>query len=165
MGVINQTSMKIISHRGNISGQVKDLENTKDYIEAAISNGFDVEVDLWLIDNIFYFGHDEPQFKVSFSWLVSKEKKIWIHCKNIEAIHFLTITKNNLNYFFHQNDDLVLTSNKKLWVYPEKEYSNNSIIVCSDINFFDKLLNKMPYGVCTDYPILLREKFKNLKPL
>ena len=41
--------MKIISHRGNLNGPNKNLENRLDTIEKAIQLGFDVEVDIWLI--------------------------------------------------------------------------------------------------------------------
>ena len=46
--------MKIISHRGNLNGENPNLENTKQYIDTAMNEGFDVEVDLWNIDNKYY---------------------------------------------------------------------------------------------------------------
>ena len=38
--------MYFISHRGNISGIDKNNENKPEYIEKALSLGFDVEVDV-----------------------------------------------------------------------------------------------------------------------
>ena len=42
--------MILISHRGNLNGKTDD-ENKPKYIEEAFSQGFDVEVDVWYIDN------------------------------------------------------------------------------------------------------------------
>ena len=39
--------MILISHRGNIDGVNKLKENKINYINEAIKNGFDVEIDVW----------------------------------------------------------------------------------------------------------------------
>ena len=39
--------MKMISHRGNVRGMIKESENNPTYINAAISDGYDVEIDVW----------------------------------------------------------------------------------------------------------------------
>jgi glycerophosphoryl diester phosphodiesterase len=46
--------MLLISHRGNISGPQPKLENTVAYIEQAINQGFDVEIDVWFQDGKFF---------------------------------------------------------------------------------------------------------------
>ena len=46
--------MKVISHRGNLNGPNKQTENTIESIKTAINLGFDVEIDVWYIDKIFY---------------------------------------------------------------------------------------------------------------
>jgi glycerophosphoryl diester phosphodiesterase len=56
--------MKLIAHRGNINGPNPLRENSIDYIEEAISEGFDVEIDLRVEDNQCYLGHDDPQYFV-----------------------------------------------------------------------------------------------------
>ena len=53
--------MKIISHRGNIRGAIPDKENRPSYIDCAIGSGYDVEIDLRMIDGELWLGHDEPQ--------------------------------------------------------------------------------------------------------
>ena len=75
--------MIFISHRGNINGKIKKLENNPDYIRSAIKKGFDVEIDVWF-KNGFYLGHDKPQFKVSKKFL--ENKKLWCHAKNQDAL-------------------------------------------------------------------------------
>ena len=48
--------MKIISHRGFCDGIDKSIENKPSEIESRISEGFDVEVDLWV--KILNYGWD-----------------------------------------------------------------------------------------------------------
>ena len=48
--------MKIISHRGNIRGASPDKENRPSYIDCAIGSGYDVEIDLRMIDGELWLG-------------------------------------------------------------------------------------------------------------
>ena len=50
--------MLLISHRGNINGKFESYENEPNYIDKALSLGYDVEVDVWFVDDNFYLGHD-----------------------------------------------------------------------------------------------------------
>ena len=56
--------MFFISHRGNLEGPIRSEENKIDYINNAINQNFDVEIDVWFKNNNFYLGHDEPQYKI-----------------------------------------------------------------------------------------------------
>ena len=56
--------MKLISHRGNIAGKNFELENRPDYISNAIKLGYDCEIDVWLIKNKIYLGHDKNKRKM-----------------------------------------------------------------------------------------------------
>ena len=80
--------MKIISHRGNLNGRFPEKENSLPYIREAILNGFDVEVDVWVINSQIYFGHDSPQYLITLEDLNKIKEKIWFHCKNLEALYF-----------------------------------------------------------------------------
>ena len=148
--------MKIISHRGNLRGPEKTNENKPQQIDLAIENGFDVEIDLWLVNGNFQLGHDKPEYVINLSWVLSRSKYLWVHCKNIELIDYLTINCIDLNFFFHQNDHLALTSKFFLWVYPEKTYTKNSILVLNNIDDLS-FLDNPPFGLCTDYPVHLIE--------
>ena len=90
--------MIFISHRGNINGIIKKRENTISYIKEALSAGFNVEVDIWYKKNSFYLGHDYPKIKVNTKFL--KNKKIWCHAKNFEAVKYL---KKKITFFWHEN--------------------------------------------------------------
>ena len=138
--------MKIISHRGNLIGPNKEEENKMNYIDNSLSLGFDVEIDLWYVNGEFYLGHDNPEHRTSFEFI--SKNGLWIHAKNIDALYQLT--KTNLHYFWHQNDDFTLTSKNFIWTYPDKETTKNSVIVTLENNI-NKFLNLDIYGVCTDY--------------
>ena len=136
--------MIFISHRGNINGINKESENNPDYIDVALSNGFNVEVDVWYFKENFYLGHDNGEYKVNPKYL--KNSMIWCHAKNIAAM--VELKKNNSIYFWHQNDDITLTSNGYFWTFPGKELYKNSICVLPEIANY-KNLNCA--GICSDF--------------
>ena len=138
--------MVLISHRGNINGINTEKENDPNYIDAALNRGFDVEIDIWYIDNAFYLGHDKPQHSITQDWLYRRKNKLWVHCKNVESLHKLS-TKP-IHYFWHENDTLTLTSKKVIWAYPGKQPIKNSIAVLPELN--NDNVNKC-LGVCSDF--------------
>ena len=84
--------MILISHRGNINGKNEERENAPDYIDEAIAEGYDVEVDVWMTeDGFLYSGHDEPQYRITQHWLEERNKKLWIHCKSFDAMRWFTL--------------------------------------------------------------------------
>jgi len=123
------------------------MENNPLYISLALQAGFDVEVDTWYIDNGFYLGHDEPQYKVSSDFL-SKEK-IWCHAKNLEAA--LKLGSMGAHYFWHQTDDITLTSKNYMWTFPGIRLTENSICVMPETSEYttEELVGSA--GICSDY--------------
>ncbi len=134
--------MILISHRGNLNGK-SDKENQPDYIDEALSHGFDVEVDVWYHKDEFYLGHDEPQYKVDEKFLEKTE--IWCHAKNIDALNRM-VENGKIHCFWHQEDDVTLTSEGYLWTYPGKDLTKNSISVLPT-----KKLNVEVAGICSDF--------------
>lgn len=147
--------MKFISHRGNVKKKIKKLENKPSYINQALSLGYDIEVDVWYKNNNFYLGHDKPLYKISKKFL--KNKKIWCHAKNIEALHELK--KIKAIYFWHQKDDYTLTSNGFFWTYPGIKPCKKSICVLPEWKG-KKLLNQNIGGICSDLIFYYKKKFK-----
>lgn len=141
--------MILISHRGNIDGRFESYENEPFYIDKAISEGYDVEVDVWYINNQLFLGHDNPQYGVNIKWFIDRLNKLWIHCKNIDSIIFLKNCEQDFNYFWHQNDDIAITSKGFFWTYPGKQLTENSIAVMPEIKQFENIYNS--YGICSDY--------------
>lgn len=147
--------MIYISHRGNITGKQPSVENKPEYIDKALKLGFDVEVDVWLVEGIILLGHDEPQYGITQQWLNERGKNLWIHCKNIEAMEwFMAIKFSGLNYFWHEEDTMTLTSMGEMWVYPGKQPIKGSIAVMPEIYNEDV---SQCFGICSDYI----EKYKN----
>ena len=147
--------MKFISHRGNINGRLESYENEPTYIDLAIKKGYDVEVDVWYKDNTLWLGHDEPQYNVEFRWFRDRLNKLWIHCKNLEAIVFFKENEYDFNFFWHEIDVITLTSLNYIWAFPGKQPIKNSIAVMPEINGDDI---SQCLGVCSDFV----EKFNNL---
>ena len=136
--------MILISHRGNINGPIIDRENSPKYINEALDLGFNVEVDVWYENNTFYLGHDNPKYQVDAKYL--NNKNFWCHAKNIEAMEALD--KINGIFFWHQNDDVVLTSNGYFWTYPGKKLLKNSICVLPENS---NIKNFNCSGICSDF--------------
>jgi len=126
--------MKIISHRGNIRGRVPDRENAPSYIDCALGNGYDVEIDVWSVDGEFLLGHDEPQYKVTWN------------CQVFQS-------------FCHTADPYSYTSNGKIWLHDtEQSFDDKTIIPLLEWDIVDSFkhnIDEVPYGICTDYPHML----------
>lgn len=139
--------MILISHRGNIDGKNVERENHPDYIDEAIALGYAVEVDLWSIEGVLLLGHDNPQYGITQHWLNERVNRLWIHCKNIQAMEWMN-TADSFIYFWHQEDALTLTSFNHIWAYPGKQPIVNSIAVMPEIHNEQVTCCK---GVCSDY--------------
>lgn len=141
-----------IAHRGNTNGPNPDKENHPDYIKEALYSGFDVEIDVWVIDGKFILGHDKPQYEVKEEFILNDQ--LWHHAKNIEAISILNSLKPNylINCFFHNIDDCTLTSGGWIWTYPGKPILCTSAIAVMPEKFPEWDISKAG-GVCTDFTI------------
>lgn len=143
--------MKYIAHRGLFNGPNKELENNPTQIDFCISKGYDAEIDLNVIDSKYFLGHDYPRYPINLEFLYTRKSNLWIHCKNIEALSKLYNTE--FNYFWHQNDDYVITSKQFIWTYPGKQmnlHKNQIILDFSENIDFDYYSSKI-YGICCDY--------------
>jgi hypothetical protein len=162
-GTWMQTTAKIIRtihtpewifHRGLSMGPDKSLENSMDNLFQMINDGWSVETDLWMIDGNIYIGHDNNNLKL----VSSKELKclfdsprVYIHCKNLEMLGWITTQTLAAQYFFHDKDDAVLTSKNIPWCYPGK-FCNGCIIVLPELLPENPcLFLKTVRGVCSDF--------------
>ena len=134
--------MILISHRGNLNGMNTERENSPDYIEEALSHGFDVEIDVWDILGSYFLGHDEPKYLVKKNFL--KNEHLWCHAKNIEGLY--SMLEDDIHCFWHQEDDVTLTSRGFFWTYPGKELTESSIAVLPDSKPTVKVK-----GICSDF--------------
>ena len=131
--------MKLISHRGNLTGKDPNTENSPDKIDFCIFKGFDVEIDLWVIKDKIYLGHDYPQYEIDKKYLDERQDSIWIHCKNETCLFYFN--RSNYNYFWHETDKFTITSKRFIWTYPEQKdkFYKNQIILDFDVINKEKL--------------------------
>lgn len=130
-----------------MNGPQPKSENSEEYITEAINLGYYVEIDLWFSDNKFFLGHDGPVYETSIDFLNSD--KLFVHCKNGQAL--LKMLSYNLccEFFWHQHDDYILTSKNNIWVEPGKPLLENSICCLPEQGYKGDL--KSCYGICSDF--------------
>jgi hypothetical protein len=138
--------MHLISHRGNLTGKQPELENTPDYIDAALAAGFKCEVDVFAHDGKLYLGHDLAQTETSVQYL--QQDGVIAHAKNLDAL--AQMLQANIHCFYHHTDNYTLTSRNWIWAFPGKPgtFVHPCIAVLpenyrTDITDFD--------GVCSDF--------------
>ncbi len=141
--------MILISHRGNVNGPDTTKENNPYYVDEAIELGFDVEVDLRVTPSGVFLGHDTPDYEINLSWLFERSDNLWIHCKTLQTLSFLRILNSiRLNYFWHQDDAVTITSLGYIVTKPDVYPSSEFILMMPEINNVDTSLCA---GVCSDY--------------
>ena len=134
--------MILIAHRGNLNGKT-NRENQPEYIQEALVQDFDVEIDVWYIEDEFWLGHDIPQYKIEENFL--ENPRLWCHAKSIDTPYKMT-SNSLIHCFWHQEDDVTLTSRGYLWTYPGKQLTKKSICVLPEKRFEAEMA-----GVCSDY--------------
>jgi len=93
-----------------MNGPNPSNENSPNYIMSAIDKGYDCEIDFWFIKEELFLGHDKPMYKIEEKFLFNSSSKLWIHCKNLGALEFVTRSNGFLNGFWHQQDSYTLTT-------------------------------------------------------
>jgi len=150
--------MIYIAHRGNYDGQNLHNENTIHQINKCLNLNYDVEIDVWYVDNKFYLGHDAPNEVIKTEFL--KNPKLWCHAKNKEAL-IKMIQYSDIHCFWHEQDKYTLTSRGFIWAYPGQKIGTNTICVKPEICDYSLSSIKYCYGICSDHIIhfidLLRE--------
>lgn len=135
--------MKIISHRGNIYGINTETENNPTQIDKVIDMGYDVEIDLRIKEDKLFLGHDYCQYEIDIEWLNKRKDKLWVHAKDYDSVIFLKDT--DLNWFWHDKDDMTLTSHGYIWSNIGKYFEGGITVSLEYTELPDYIL-----GVCTD---------------
>tara|TARA_R110000782_G_scaffold184176_1_gene274395 strand:- start:142 stop:588 length:447 start_codon:yes stop_codon:yes gene_type:complete len=135
--------MRLISHRGNQNGKDENLENNPTYVLEAIAAGYNVEVDVWSYNHLWFLGHDNPQYSISGEFLL--DPNIWCHAKNIEAMR--EMLRIGAHCFWHENDKITLTSQGYIWTFPGEPLTDLSICVLPKIT---STKISQCAGVCSD---------------
>ena len=107
--------------------------------------GYQVEADVWY-DKGWWFGHNEPQYKVPNRNFLYQ---FWCHAKNLEAMERMSLRPYMYHYFWHDKDDYTLTSRGFIWTYPGKALGKKCIAVMPELSQWDDL--SMCAGICSDF--------------
>ena len=155
--------MYFIAHRGNVFGPNKERENSPEYVKEALALGYDAEIDVWVVDDMLWSGHDQPQYALKLDFLLENRKNLWCHAKNLEALNLLMHA--GLHCFVHDKDDYTLTSLGVIWAYPGRAVDETCVMVMPEYVWHLGVYNdndlKRVKGVCTDYAGLYKEKFES----
>lgn len=119
-----------IAHRGNVAGPNPSRENDVDYILEALGLGHHVEADVWYRHGKFFLGHDRPSSQSVSMEFLERPRMIW-HAKNIEALHEM-LHNPKIHCFWHESDQVTLTSCNWVWKYPEVYEEGKLLGICSD---------------------------------
>lgn len=139
--------MRIIAHRGNLFGPNRETENKPETIRDAIRQGFECEIDVWLIHGHYFLGHDFPEIQISFEFLEFFSEHLWIHCKHLDA---LVALKDKFNCFYHDKDIYTLTSRGYIWGNINSPCHPKAIQVMPEKS---GTFSTQCLGICTDYPL------------
>lgn len=139
--------MIFIAHRGNIFGKNSSLENSINQINFCLENNINTEIDVWLIDNIYYLGHDRPEQKINELFL--ENTMLWCHAKNAQALFRMT-QNPKIHCFWHEEDKYTITSKGIIWAYPGEAVSNNTVCVLPESNNTHISNLQNCYGICSD---------------
>lgn len=149
--------MIYISNLGNIHGSDSDKENHPDYLKEALKQGYHIKVDVYIIHNQIILGQDKPQYEIDKLFL--SNNRIWVQAQNIETLHVFASSGNLIHYFFHDTDDMALTSKGWIWTHYGKTIGHPKSVAVMPERL--KIIPPNLYSsgaICSDFP----EKYKTL---
>lgn len=142
-----------ICHRGNVVGPVKELENNFGVLIQRDIQGFWVEVDVWYHDNNLWLGHDKPEYKITLEWLSSSKRRL-IHAKDGATLSYLQQEAGkqalDLHYFYHTDEDYVLSNKGLIICYPGKPLLPGSLCMMPEHANYTQDEMQNSFSVCSD---------------
>jgi hypothetical protein len=152
---------RFIAHRGNCRGTAtKDLENSPVHIGAALAEGFDVEVDVWLCGDDqerWMLGHDDPQHETTLEFLL--QPGVWCHAKHGQALSAL-LAAGAERVFAHERDPVVAVGRTGIaWAYPGQPIDKHTVCVMPEqcAVYREPQLHTC-FGICSDYVAFYRQR-------
>lgn len=139
-----------IANRGNFAGRNIDRENTSVYIEEAICAGYDVKVDVWLLDKEWYLGHNFPKERIDISFL--ERQSIWTHARDL--VGYVSLYNNpKVHVFWHNKDEFAITNKGIKWA-SDRYLTYDGITTLGEFQTIRRqeiLAGKFnPLGICCD---------------
>ena len=141
----------LISHRGNINGINNALENTPDYINKALEEGFHVLVDVMLVGtNHLALGIDVPKFPLRLEFL--KNNLLIARTNNLPTLDYLI--SNQVHCFLDEgNHPSTLTSGGLIWTTYSSQISERCIYSMPEwtVDDLSKIRHMPCAGICSDH--------------
>ena len=146
---------QFLCHRGNYETKFVPDENRPDIVDRRIRDGYGVELDLWFRDERYWLGHDEPQYQISFEWLLYNLSKKYIHCKDGPTFEHMLLRCGREGYspnlFYHTNEDYALTTRGDVICHPGKALLEGSINMMPEMGSAKpKEEREKAFAVCSD---------------
>lgn len=133
------------------------VENHPAHVQQVLGSGLHAEVDVRLPDHTWSLGHDHAQYEVDVEFLL--QPGLWLHAKDHKAAFALSALKaqhDHLNFFWHDTDTRVLTSQGYWWSLTHHELGKGCVAVmpewCMSMPDLIAWSRVAPCaGICTDY--------------
>ena len=146
-GVQTKRKLLLISHRGNLVGADPSRDNNPVAIKDVLSKGLHCEVDVRMVGDTLWLGHDAPTHKVDISFL--KNPSIIAHAKDGQTLRYLL--DSGVHSFWHDKDPFTLTSAGLIWAYPGQEIDGTVCVLPETTGRTSaELLELGCVGVCSD---------------
>jgi hypothetical protein len=146
----------LIAHRGLTHGPNAQLENHPSQIMHCLNSGYDVEIDLRVVNQMWMLGHDQADHSVDVEFIL--QPGLWIHAKDHSAafaLRGLAVAHPELNYFWHEDDQRTLTSQGYWWSSAQYPIHTTSVAVMPEWQMgADQIAQCVHWqcaGVCSDY--------------
>ena len=110
--------MLYISNRGNLSGRNPEEENSLEYLQEAVANGYCVKTDVWVIRGRLVTGVEEPTKAINLNNFA--KDRMLIRARNSPALLFLL--ENGYHCYWRESDNIILTNKNFVLSF------NNSLI-------------------------------------
>ena len=143
---------RFICHRGNLERKELANENNPNLLDMRIADGYDVELDVWYKNNELFLGHDNPEYPITFEWLMQSSKK-YIHTKDASTLEYLLLRCGkegyNPNIFYHTDEHYSLTTRNHIIVLPGQEIIEGSVNMMPEMSPTPKD-TRQAFAVCSD---------------
>ena len=141
-----------IANKGNHSGENPERENTILYLEEAMALGYDVKIDVWLIDKVWMLGERFPDAEQTIPRDFMENPQVWVSAKNL--VGYVSLYRNSkVQVFWHNRDDFTFTSMGIKWAN-YGVMTRDGVLYLPELDGYihEKLVAKQinPLGVCSN---------------
>jgi hypothetical protein len=163
---------KLIAHRANLEGPSEKENELNSIMNCLLNYNYDIEIDVYFIEGLLHIGHDLPaKFLINTGEFISKfysyKDRLWIHCKNIEAMSLFSKWDTHLdvkfNFFGHSNDEFVLTSFGYIFTRPDVLHKNAIVVMPELISDTINVDYFKTQGILTDYPVKYETYYNTIR--